>query len=70
MGSKQRKGIIKGSLNVTIVENLAIYLNTAPQKLGMKVTKAMPHKIPSPRSNTPGTSVSESRTSQAENSEN
>lgn len=41
-GEQTEKGIIKGSLNVTIVENLAIYLNTAAQKLGMKVTKAMP----------------------------
>lgn len=44
MGSKQRKG----SLNVTIVENLAIYLNTAAQKLGMKVKKVMPHKYQAP----------------------
>lgn len=48
MGSKQRKGMIKGSLNVTIVENLYIYLNTAAQKLGMQVTKAMPHKYQAP----------------------
>lgn len=61
MGSKQRKGIINGSLNVTIVENLAIYLNTAAQKLGMKVTKAMPHKYQAPDQIPPV--LDESRTS-------
>lgn len=39
-------------------------------KIRDESNKSYAPQIPSPRSNTPGTSVSESRTSQAENSEN